>query len=228
MRPEPKFFLQSNLDHLSRDDYLNSYFSEETPVRGEKSTSYIESEYAAKSINQWFPEAKIIFLLRNPIDRAISNYRFSRQHGVETLSLKDAFIQEENRRDKFDHSKFSTSPYAYLKRGIYIDYLKVYERYFARDHMLIYLFEELVGSVTSVQSLYESLGVDNTLVPEGLKTIVNASEEQVEHDVPDNLVNYLVDYFSDANRELAHFLGHDLSVWGQGAQSSSGQQGKNE
>lgn len=215
VRPEPKFFLRPDLDRLAREDYLSTYFSEETPVRGEKSTSYIESEYAARALSQWFPVAKIVFLLRNPIDRAISNYKFSCHHNVERLPMHDAFMQEESRRDNYDRTQFSTSPYAYLKRGLYVNYIRQYERYFPRENLLIYLFEELTDNTSALQTLYAALEVDETFIPPDISRVVNASEDDVNVEMDDDLWHYLQDYFADSNRELARYLGRPLEIWDQ-------------
>ena len=213
VRPEPKFFLRSDLDQLTREDYLSTYFSEKTPIRGEKSTSYIESEYAARALSQWFPESKIIFLLRNPIDRAISNYKFSCHHNVETLPMHDAFMQEEARRENYDHTRFSTSPYAYLKRGLYVNYIRQYERYFPRKNLIIYLFEELADNTSALQSLYAALEVDETFIPPDISSVVNASDDDVDIAIDNELKHYLHSYFATSNHELAQYLGRSLEIW---------------
>ncbi len=182
-------------------------------MRGEKSTSYIESEHAAHALSQWYPAAKIIFLLRNPVDRAISNYKFSCHHNVETLPMHHAFMQEEARRENYDHTRFSTSPFAYLKRGLYIDYIRQYERYFPRENLLIYLFEELADNTAALQTLYAALKVDETFVPPDISRVVNASEDDVNVAIDDELKHYLQNYFADSNRELAQYLGRSLEIW---------------
>ncbi len=55
VRPEPKFFLQGDLSAYTHDDYLGLFFGNKAgaKLRGEKSTSYIESEHAARQISRW-------------------------------------------------------------------------------------------------------------------------------------------------------------------------------
>src|SRR6266576_1930600 len=72
--PEPKFFLDDERYPLGLPYYESQFFSEpETRVRGEKSTSYIESETAAQRIKATLPEAAVLVVLRDPVLRAISN-----------------------------------------------------------------------------------------------------------------------------------------------------------
>ena len=78
VKPEPKFFLDE-IEQFDLNEYRNSYHSgcdSDVIAYGEKSTSYYESPIVANRIFRNIPEAKIIFVLRNPIQRAISNYFF--------------------------------------------------------------------------------------------------------------------------------------------------------
>ena len=115
-KPEPKFFLKDSLFSKGLSYYESHFFGSKPSawLQGEKSTTYIESETAAKHIVHAFPDAKILIVLRNPIERAISNYWFSVNNGIETAPIEEAFINEEQRRLNYDHSRFSTSPFVYL------------------------------------------------------------------------------------------------------------------
>ena len=178
VRPEPKFFLKDELYAKGLDYYQKTYFANATgaPVRGEKSTSYIEYEKVAARIAQCLPSARILFILRNPIERAISNYRFSTMHGLETLSLEDAFWQESERSANFDAAKVSVSPFAYLQRGRYMDYIERYLPYFPRNQIMVLLFEQIRASARPLASVYEFLGVDTKFIPHGVGHAVNASD----------------------------------------------------
>jgi len=98
VRPEPKFFLKLDEYTEGYAGYLNRYFSHVAPsenkVLGEKSTSYIEYPAAAERIKKLIPDIRLIFLLRHPIDRAVSNINFSRMHGYEDAPLGTAILRE--------------------------------------------------------------------------------------------------------------------------------------
>ena len=86
VRPEPKYFLEDPRPGRDRDWYLRRWFSEAggAQIAGEKSTSYMDTADVPRRMKEQFPELKALFILRHPIERAISNYRFSRQNGFET------------------------------------------------------------------------------------------------------------------------------------------------
>lgn len=209
LRPEPKFFLDDARYARGLGHYESELFEEATRVRGEKSTSYIESDVAAQRIKAMLPGAVIVVLLRDPVVRAVSNYRFSAQNGNEDLPLADALRESATEKREWDASRFSVSPYAYLPRGRYVDYLECFSRHVPREQMHVVLFEELVADAGVVAGLYERLGVDAAFVPGGLGAVANASEGHAETIEPE-LESWLRDYFREPNRRLESFLGRPL------------------
>lgn len=212
LRPEPKFFHVDALYERGLRYYQAQFFGKKDSARrrGEKSTSYLESEKAAQRIAHHFPQAKILVLLRDPIDRAISHYRFSCANGLETLSIEDAFLSEEERWRDYDRSRVSVSPYAYLRRGRYVEYLCMYERYFPSLNIRAMLYEEFMSSKNLISSLYAFLGVTANYVPATLQRVANAATLPVPL-LSDRLKKYLYTYFAEPNAELAKHLGRDLS-----------------
>jgi hypothetical protein len=213
VKPEPKFFYSDSLFTKGLEFYRNRYFDPQSNVqlRGEKSTTYIESEKTARRIAACFPQAKILFILRDPIERAISNYWFSVNNGWETLPLEAAFLQEETRWADYDPEEISVSPYAYLRRGVYIDYLLMYESYFPPENIKVLLFEQFIGSQTHVLSLFAFLGV-SPFIPATLQSKVNRGHKP-NTSLTAELRQYLVDYFAGPNARLAEHLNISLAVW---------------
>jgi len=212
--PEPKFFIADALFEQGLEYYENHFFVGKANawLRGEKSTSYMESEKAAKRIARYFPKAKILFILRDPLERAISNYWFSVNNGLETMPMSDAFIHEEERRLDYDQQRTSVSPYAYLKRGRYIDYISMYERYFPTEHIKIILYEQFVGSRDLVRDLHVFLGVAPDFTPSTLYRVFNKGDKP-NSALPPALERYLLDYFAESNARLAERFGLDLTEW---------------
>lgn len=216
LRPEPKFFLDERLFERG-PQYYNQRFFEGKPgawLRGEKSTSYIESEKAAQRIAEHYPQAKIIFVLRNPITRAISNYWFSVYNGVETQPLSEALLKEGERRSEYDAERFSSSPFAYLQRGLYIDYIDMYEKYFSTKYIKIILQEKLVVSVDAVRNIYSFLNISPDFRPTMLYRKVNAREGAgKDASLSPELKGWLREYFAESNARLSEHCGLSLREW---------------
>jgi hypothetical protein len=215
VKPEPKFFMNPALVSQGLAYYHAQYFGQKADVSlyGEKSTSYIEVEYAAQHIAAHLPDAKFVFILRNPVERAISNYWFSHKNGFETLPLADAIYGESARVADFDPRKISVSPYAYLKRGRYIDYLRMYARYFDRQQIHVMIYEQVVNNPQAAHDLYAFLGIDTTHVPATQFQIINANDDRPHDHLAPPLATYMHDYFRDSNAQLFDYLGYAVDEW---------------
>ncbi len=211
--PEPKFFLRDELYAKGKCFYENAYFPDKKPgVRylGEKSTSYIESLAAAKRIINFYPDARILMILRDPIVRAWSNYRFSSQNGIELLNFADALAAES---DRLADASFVTSvnPYAYRSRGHYINYIQSYLTVFGADRLCILIFEEIVGNLVGVQNLYCWLGIDDNFIPDSLGEVFNPASERGE--IPSAAFHNLALGYRQSIDRLENYLGRPIDIW---------------
>ena len=82
VRPEPKYFINNKTDRYI--NYLKVVFPTDlkTSYLGEKSTSYYEIPHVAARIKNCVPNPKMLFIMRNPVQRALSNYQFSKTKWV--------------------------------------------------------------------------------------------------------------------------------------------------
>lgn len=213
VRPEPKFFLNDQLYAKGRAYYEEMYFvshSDETQYLGEKSTSYIESVMVANRIHQFYPNARILMILRNPVLRAYSNYCFSVMHQLENLTFEEALKAEPLR---LAEASFSTSvnPYAYCKRGHYINYIEAYLKIFDRSQLEIIIFEEFVSNPASVKRLYRWLGIDDCFNPKSLDKVCNPTVQKKE----DHTLGFrsLALEYRESLERLEELLGNKIETW---------------
>jgi len=124
---------------------------------GEASTSYLYSKVAAKEINKFIPSAKIIMILRNPIDRAYSHYLMDVQQGIIT---NKNFI--EDIKDNFN--KIDECPY--IKIGCYYRQVKQYITTFPNSQIKIILYDDYKRyPLKIIQEIFEFLCVSKDFVP---------------------------------------------------------------
>jgi hypothetical protein len=213
-RPEPKFFLDDEQVALGIDEYRRRYFFDvgDAWLWGEKSTSYIESPLAATRMAAMLPGSVAIAVLRDPVARAVSNYRFTQQHGFEPLPLEDALRAAATGDRPFDRARFSVSPYDYLRRGRYAEQLEPYVQAFGSERVVVVLFEELVARDDVLADLYRRLRVDARFRPGAPGAAVNATEgEPLAIAAP--LERWLRDYYRAPNRRLEDLLGRTIDCW---------------
>lgn len=210
-RPEPKFFLQPGAD-TDVDAYLARHFPDVGPeirLRCEKSTSYLESDLACVQIKAAFPAARILVVLRDPVERALSHYRFSREQGVEDLPIEAALDPAAESRP-WDTEAISVSPYPYLSRGRYIDDLERWFATFGPEAVEVIILEDLVAEPELFGDLEAALGLDPG-PGFAARERHNAGEGEVTLD--DGTRARLVAWFADANADLAERLGRPIDRW---------------
>lgn len=177
----------------------------------EASPLYLFHPYAPMRISELIPKAKLVVLLRNPVERAISQYFHEKRTGDETLPIMDAF-QAEGRRlrraiDMRDYNDYSYIHHTYLSRGLYHQQLIRYLECFDRHQILILNSEEFFTHPSkTLKSVFAFAEVDDKVTLEDLKPRnVGISKEKVGSSV----YKYLEDYFRPHNQKLYDLIGQD-------------------
>jgi len=183
-------------------------------VTGEASPYYIFHPRVPQRISQTVPQAKLIALLRNPVDRAHSHYHHEVRTGVETLPFEDAIEREEERlsaeKAKIlsheDYRSFNYQNYSYLSRGIYVDQLEDWTRHFDRDQLLILKSEDLdEDPAMTLEQVVQFIGLPRWKLKE-YKKYHYAQYRDMNVATRERLIAY----FEPHNQRLYEFLGVDL------------------
>jgi len=142
--PEPKVFVVPQDLSVCRDRYA-AYFKDarHKPCRGEKTTLYFESATACARIRKHLPDVRILFMLREPVARAYSNYLWSKKNGLETLPFEQAVELEGTRESPLPPEKFYARPHDYLLRGDYATFARRYLDAFGPERVAFFLYEDI-------------------------------------------------------------------------------------
>jgi hypothetical protein len=214
VRPEPKFFLVDELYERGFEHYLRTWFdgSATSAAAGEKSTNYLESVAAAERIRRHLPDVKLVFILREPAQRAYSNWAWSRMNRMETLDFETALEQEDERERTVPPQLRYARPHAYFSRGLYATMLRRYVDLFPREQILCLKFDDIILKPGDLACrLHRFLRVaprpDDTL---GLD-VVNPSE--AGDTMSDDLRRRLRLRYASATRELVALFGREFEDW---------------
>ena len=144
-------------------DYLKLFQGarQETAI-GEASVCYLWSESAPRNIAARFPDAKILMVLRNPIERAFSQY-------AHMLSFADSPVTFREYVDAAIHSGSTriSELYPFLKFGLYHEQLERYFSLFDRGQIQIHFYENFTRDPASVLSdIFRFLSVDADFAPD--------------------------------------------------------------
>ena len=144
------------------EDYLELFrgVTDENAI-GEASNLYLYDPKAAARIRRYVPQVKLIAILRDPAERAYSNFLYMIRRGREPLAAFPAALREEERRIL---NNWMPS-WHYKRSGFYYAQLSRYFDEFSTSQIKVYLLEELTADPGCVlQDLFEFLGVDGTFV----------------------------------------------------------------
>jgi len=185
--PEPKFFVK-NPDASKKEFLLKFNDDNSKEVFAEKSTSYFEHELALQKIKQEFPKSQIIFLIRNPVDRAISNYFFTKQHGLETRTLEEAFMHKTPPPTL--KTDLSVNPFDYIKRSKYSIIIPKLQSIFG-SQLLLLSFDELVKHPQkSIAKVLSRLYLEVGNIPFNLNKNESIKDEIVSNEIKEYLNLY--------------------------------------
>jgi hypothetical protein len=202
--------------HYARGErwYRAHFPARRRPAIGEASPSYLLHPLAPERVAALLPDARLIVLLRNPIDRAFSHYQHEVALGREPLSFEDAVAAEDERlrgeveRMLADPAYFSHAwwNYTYVARGRYAEQIERWYAAFPRERLLVLFTEELAGEPgATYRRVLEFLGIG----AHELRLYPRIFEREYEPMRPETRAQ-LERTFADANRRLEALLGSAL------------------
>jgi Sulfotransferase domain len=110
-------------------------------ITGEASPSYLFDPQVPERMVRIVPEARLIALLRNPVDRAYSHYQMEVRRGKEGRSFEEATEEEMTSAEGGENAV--DVRYAYLARGLYAEQLERFSFFANRDRLLVVKSENL-------------------------------------------------------------------------------------
>lgn len=119
-------------------------------LTGEATPEYLFLPHIPRVVARVLPHIKFIVLLRNPVDRAYSQYQHAVVQGHETRSFEDAINyqwallgkEQANILQDKDYESYTYMQHCYLMRSIYVDQLQRWMSLFPREQFLILKSEE--------------------------------------------------------------------------------------
>ncbi|HZJ70223.1 MAG TPA: sulfotransferase domain-containing protein [Planctomycetota bacterium] len=181
---------------------------------GEASPSYVFHPLAPQRVQEVVPEARLVVLVRNPVDRALSQYNHEVALGREPLPFEEALDVEEERlrgeqeRMAADPRYFSREwwSHTYKARGRYAEQLERWLAVFPREQLLVLPSDDLGSEPARAHAqVLEFLGAS----PQRLDSYPRVYEREYEP-MKAETRERLAAEFEEPNRRLYELLGRDL------------------
>lgn len=215
--PEPKVMLM----HYPDGDAgvwrrYAELFADAAPasVRVEKTSHLFENDPGRERLARLLPDVRMIFILREPVARAYSNWLRSRTNGLETLGFADAVAAEGSRSNPFEAERDYVRPFDYMIRSQYARFAERWISSIGRKRIAFFMLEEaIVQPDAFVLRLQEFLGVEP--LPWAILStgIINANEAS-DCGLDPDLRAALRTSITSEMRRLRDLTGLDVSRWG--------------
>jgi hypothetical protein len=188
------------------------HFHRAGTITGEASPEYLFDPRVPERVRRDLPGVKLIALLRNPVDRAISHFAMESSERRTELSLEEALRRESERLPRdiqrpSPGARCEGAPplqlFSYLARGVYVDQLVAWERYFPRGQLLVINSGEFFADPAAAMGRVWRF-ID---LPEVRLSCYPAHSAFVHPCVDSATRAALVEYFRPHNRRLYEFLG---------------------
>jgi hypothetical protein len=178
----------------------------------EASPLYIFNPLAPQRIAELIPKVKMIAILRNPTERALSHYFHEKWRGRESLEILDSFYAEEHRLETIiknkDYKNLDFISFSYKSRGRYWEQLSRYFEFFPSEQILILKSEDFfLDTHSTLRKIFHFIGINpeyhiSDLNPRGRPR----NQTHVDAEVTD----YLNEYFRPHNHALYQLIGQDF------------------
>ena len=137
---------------------------------GEATPNYLWHEASCARIHEYLPDVKLIFSLRNPIERAFSHYWMKVKKGQENRS----FTQCIERELAYIERGQKVRCFPYLSIGLYHRHLERFMNHFAREQILVIVFEEFIKDpLVTLRRVYDFIGISPDYEPEDPEAVSN-------------------------------------------------------
>jgi len=134
------------------------------PVILQSAVNYIFYPQLLESIAQFKPKAKLILILRNPVDRAISSYAYFKKMLRETRPMEEALLYQPKEVTEFTKDN---GDFTYIEHGFYAKQIKNCLQYFSKEQLLILDYNDLSANPSSLlKQIFSFLNIDTAFQPD--------------------------------------------------------------
>ncbi|MEM8673041.1 MAG: tetratricopeptide repeat protein [Cyanobacteria bacterium P01_G01_bin.67] len=175
-------------------------------LTGEATPNYLRFPQVAQRIKDTFPKTKIIILLRNPVDRAISWHYHKLNTGLTKVNLETAIATEIERLASISEAEITHTGFYEpdnIISSLYIYKIKPWIELLGREQFLILKSEDFyLDPVKNMETVFEFLKLPNCTL-ENYPQVNPGTYNQVDF----KLRKTLSDYFAPYNQQLEEYLG---------------------
>jgi hypothetical protein len=180
-------------------EWYAAHFDGRRPVRGESSPGYTDPAHpeVPGRMAAVLPDVRLVYLVRDPVQRAVSQHRHHVRDGTEPRPPAEAVLDEDSQ---------------YLARSRYAERIAPFLEHFPREQLLVVVQERLLADRRGeLRRVYRHVGADPDFWHPDLLERVHVGGE--EGDVPSLLRRRVWERVGDDVDRLCDLVGDELPEW---------------
>jgi hypothetical protein len=192
-------------------EWYKSHFDYSKKMTGDKNHDIMYEYSCLELVQAVNPQIKIIIFLRNPIERAYSHWKMTRDLFKNNNSFEYCVMNEINNRWGENRTGKISFWYHFVQRGFYYDQIQEMLKYFPIDNFYIAISEKVRNNMDKeYQKIFEFLGLDDyhSNFEEGF---VSVRDDKL--DPKSKLYEKLKNIYADDVKKLEKFLGYKTEWW---------------
>jgi len=153
---EPFFF---DFNYEKGFDYYSTFFKNYNgeKIIGEATVWYMSWPGVPKRIYESLPDVKLLFMLRNPVDRAFSNYLHDLRSGYYKPNQTFGYVIRNEEKNNSINRRI-------VFGGFYYYHIQEFLKYFERNSILIILYEDLKTNINNVgREIFKFLNIESDI-----------------------------------------------------------------
>lgn len=186
-------------------DWYRCQFDGNAPVRGESSPGYTDPAHpeAAQRIHDVVPQARLIYLVREPLERAISQWWHHVRDGTELRPMEEALLDPDSQ---------------YVARSRYVERMVPFLDLFPAEQLLVVVQERLRDDGDrTIRRVLNHIGADpDRWTSLGAASPSRAPGKQISKQISSDLAREFAGRVADDLEALRHWMGEEVPEWDSG------------
>lgn len=202
-----------NEDAFAREPRDHSAYEAHFPgnarLQGEVTPIYLYWKPACERIHRYNPAMKLIAVLRDPVERAFSQWNMEFNRGDEHRDFPAAVRAEQEQRERDPSAQHRVL--SYLGRGFYAEQIERFLRTFAQHQLLFLKYDDLKADPEpQLARIFDHIGASPNRIP-SVPVELNQGAYSASLDMETR--SELQEFFAEDIRKVERLLNWDLSSW---------------
>ena len=199
---------ENELHHFDSNEDIQEYIKlfngiDKNKIIGEVTPSYCYLRYAIDKIYNYNPNMKLIYILREPIQRMYSQYNMKLKQNQIEGSFKNFYLNTIN----IELKDIKINDHFPTQRGLYIEHINYILTKFSRNNLLILITED--NDENKYNSIFNFLDIHKS----DLNLVKTINSRDYDTSINQEDFNFLYNYYKPYNEKLYIYLGYRIKYW---------------